>query len=272
MRKKNVRDLPESLIRGKRALVRVDFNVPLDEKGGITDDSRIRAALPTIELLLERGARPVILSHLGRPKGKPELKYSLQPVARRLGELMGRKVTFVESTDSDEAAKATHKLRPGEVLLLENTRFLGGEEMNDLRLALYRHLQWMPLRFFTETRTGEIQSRISNDVGGVQSVVTDTAASLLSNFATVATTVIAMWILDWRLTVPRSWEVVEASLDRVAYQDPSRPAFVHVDRIAGPAPLMAGPLEDEVAYWGYGYQRLGLRMVAFQGRPAVRLP
>ena len=72
--------------------------------------------------------------------------------------------------------------------------------MNDLRLALYRHLQWMPLRFFTETRTGEIQSRIANDVGGVQSVVTDTAASLLSNFATVATTIVAMLILDWRLT------------------------------------------------------------------------
>ena len=78
---------------------------------------------------------------------------------------------------------------------------VGQRVMEDLRLALYRHLQWMPLRFFTETRTGEIQSRVSNDVGGVQSVVTDTAASLLSNFATVATTVIAMWILDWRLTV-----------------------------------------------------------------------
>ena len=78
---------------------------------------------------------------------------------------------------------------------------VGQRVMNDLRLALYRHLQWMPLRFFTETRTGEIQSRIANDVGGVQSVVTDTAASLLSNFATVATTVIAMSILDWRLTV-----------------------------------------------------------------------
>jgi ATP-binding cassette subfamily B protein len=78
---------------------------------------------------------------------------------------------------------------------------VGQRVMDDLRLALYRHLQWMPLRFFTETRTGEIQSRISNDVGGVQSVVTDTAASLLSNFATVATTVIAMWILDWRLTI-----------------------------------------------------------------------
>jgi len=78
---------------------------------------------------------------------------------------------------------------------------VGQRVMDDLRLALYSHLQWMPLRFFTETRTGEIQSRISNDVGGVQSVVTDTAASTLSNFATVATTVVAMWILDWRLTV-----------------------------------------------------------------------
>jgi ATP-binding cassette subfamily B protein len=78
---------------------------------------------------------------------------------------------------------------------------VGQRVMDDLRLALYSHLQWMPLRFFTETRTGEIQSRIGNDVGGVQSVVTDTAASLLSNFATVATTVIAMLVLDWRLTI-----------------------------------------------------------------------
>jgi ATP-binding cassette, subfamily B, bacterial len=78
---------------------------------------------------------------------------------------------------------------------------VGQRVMDDLRLALYTHLQWMPLRFFTETRTGEIQSRIGNDVNGVQSVVTDTAASLLSNFATVATTVIAMLILDWRLTI-----------------------------------------------------------------------
>jgi ATP-binding cassette subfamily B protein len=78
---------------------------------------------------------------------------------------------------------------------------VGQRVMDDLRLALYRHLQWMPLRFFTETRTGEIQSRIGNDVNGVQSVVTDTAASLLSNFATVATTVIAMAVIDWRLTL-----------------------------------------------------------------------
>src|SRR5688572_23092067 len=81
------------------------------------------------------------------------------------------------------------------------SNIVGQRVMNDLRLALYRHLQWMPLRFFTETRTGEIQSRIANDVGGVQSVVTDTASSVLANFATVATTVVAMAILDWRLTL-----------------------------------------------------------------------
>jgi phosphoglycerate kinase len=135
MRKKTVRDLSDGQMRGKRALVRVDFNVPLDEDGRITDDTRIRAALPTIELLLERGARPVILSHLGRPKGKPEPKYSLQPVSTRLGELTGCKVIFVESTDSDEALKASQTCKEGELLLLENTRFLGGEEKNDPRLS-----------------------------------------------------------------------------------------------------------------------------------------
>jgi len=135
MKKKSVRDLTDAQVRGKRALVRVDFNVPLDEDCNITDDTRIRASLPTIELLLQRGARPVILSHLGRPKGKPEQKYSLQPVAKRLQELCGRKVNFVESTDSDEALKASAELKEGEILLLENTRFLGGEEKNDTRLA-----------------------------------------------------------------------------------------------------------------------------------------
>ena len=135
MRKKTVRDLSDAQIRGKRALVRVDFNVPLDGEGSVTDDTRIRAALPTLELLLERGARPVILSHLGRPKGKPEQKYSLQPVARRLEQLAGCKVNFVESTDSDEALQACQTLEPGELLLLENTRFLGGEEKNDQRLS-----------------------------------------------------------------------------------------------------------------------------------------
>ncbi len=135
MKKKSVRDLTDAQLQGKRALLRVDFNVPLDENSEITDDTRIRASLPTIELLLKRGALPVILSHLGRPQGKPEQKYSLQPVSKRLAELIGRKVVFVESTDSDEALKASQCIKPGEILLLENTRFLGGEEKNDQRLS-----------------------------------------------------------------------------------------------------------------------------------------
>ena len=135
MRKKTVRDLDDQQVRGKRALVRVDFNVPLDDDGRITDDTRIRASLPTIELLLEREARPVILSHLGRPKGKPDPKYSLQPVSQRLEELTGCEVIFVESTDSDEAVQACRNLKKGQILLLENTRFLGGEEKNDPRLS-----------------------------------------------------------------------------------------------------------------------------------------
>jgi phosphoglycerate kinase len=136
MAKMTVRDLTADQLRGKRALVRVDFNVPLNEHQHVTDDTRIRAALPTIELLLDRGARVVLLSHLGRPKGKPEPKYSLEPVARRLTALLpARTISFVESTDTDEALKATVELGDGQVLLLENTRFLGGEETNDPRLA-----------------------------------------------------------------------------------------------------------------------------------------
>jgi phosphoglycerate kinase len=134
MNKKTIKDLSDADLRGKRALVRVDFNVPLDG-GHVGDDTRIRAALPTINALLDRGARVILLSHLGRPKGKPEAKYSLQPVAARLAELLpGKKVSFVESTDSDEATKATHD-ESGQVLLLENTRFLGGEEQNEERLS-----------------------------------------------------------------------------------------------------------------------------------------
>ncbi|HEY7407941.1 MAG TPA: phosphoglycerate kinase [Gemmatimonadaceae bacterium] len=128
-------DLPDSAIRGKRALVRVDFNVPLDEHRRVSDDTRIRAALPTLEYLAEHGARVIVLSHLGRPKGKPELKYSLEPVSRHLAGLTSRRVRFVETTDTDEAMKATLSLPEGEILLLENTRFLGGEESNDERLA-----------------------------------------------------------------------------------------------------------------------------------------
>ncbi len=133
--KKTVRDLSDEQLRGKRALVRLDLNVPLDDDRNVTDDTRIRASVPTLKYLLERGARPVVLSHLGRPKGKPNSKYSLQPVVARLQELVGARVTFVETTDTDEAMKASHDLPAGEILVLENTRFLGGEETNDPRLA-----------------------------------------------------------------------------------------------------------------------------------------
>ena len=134
MNKKTLRDLSDGDLRGKRALVRVDFNVPI-ENGRVGDDTRIRAALPTIQALLDRGARVMLLSHLGRPKGKPEPKYSLEPVARRLSELMPKEhIVFVESTDTDEAIKETHE-PSARVVLLENTRFLGGEENNEERLS-----------------------------------------------------------------------------------------------------------------------------------------
>jgi phosphoglycerate kinase len=133
--KRTIRDLTDAEVKGKRALVRVDFNVPLDDAGTVTDDTRIRAALPTIDALVQRGARVVLLSHLGRPKGKPEAKYSLAPVANKLGELTKHPVRFVAALDGDDAVAATRELNDGEILLLENTRFNAGEEKNDDTLA-----------------------------------------------------------------------------------------------------------------------------------------
>ena len=133
--KRTIRDLTDAEVRGKRALVRVDFNVPLDDSGAVTDDTRIRAALPTIDALIARSARVVLLSHLGRPKGKPEAKYSLAPVTKRLGELTSHPVRFVAALDGDDAVAATRALTDGQILLLENTRFSPGEEKNDDALA-----------------------------------------------------------------------------------------------------------------------------------------
>ncbi len=134
MLKRTIRDLTPAEIKGKRALVRVDFNVPLDG-ARITDDTRIRAAIPTLQSLIKSGARIVLLSHLGRPKAKPEAKYSLAPVATRLGELLGTPVKFCTETDTDAALAATNALADGDVLLLENTRFLPGEETNSAALS-----------------------------------------------------------------------------------------------------------------------------------------
>lgn len=133
--KMNVRDLSDVELQGRRALVRVDYNVPLDEHGDVTDDARIQATLPTLQYLRGRQARIVLMSHLGRPKGKVVPKYSLRPVAEHLSRVLGEEVIFVPSTVSDEAAAATEKLEPAGILLLENTRFDAREEANDPEFA-----------------------------------------------------------------------------------------------------------------------------------------
>ena len=131
-RKLTVRDIEVS---GKRGLVRVDFNVPMDAEGRITDDKRIQAAIPTIRYLLDNGAAVILASHLGRPKGEVVEKLRLDPVARRLQELLGVEVRKIDTVVGTEAEKAAASLRPGEVLLLENTRFEPGETKNDENLA-----------------------------------------------------------------------------------------------------------------------------------------
>ncbi|MEO7070753.1 MAG: phosphoglycerate kinase [Nostocoides sp.] len=118
-------------LRGQRVLVRSDLNVPLDAEGTITDDGRVRASVPTIKALSEAGARVVVCAHLGRPKGVPEARYSLAPVARRLGELLGAPVTFANDTVGDSARSAVAGLGDGQVALLENLRFNPGETSKD---------------------------------------------------------------------------------------------------------------------------------------------
>lgn len=133
MNKQTLDDLGD--VRGRRALVRVDYNVPLDADGAITDDTRIAATLPTLRRLVEGGARVVLLSHFGRPKGKREPSMSLRPAAARLAELLGRPVAFCEETVGPVAEAAVAALADGDVLLLENTRYHAGEEKDDEALA-----------------------------------------------------------------------------------------------------------------------------------------
>ena len=132
--KRTLQSLPPLGLDGKRALVRVDFNVPLAD-GKVTDDTRIRAALPTIAYLRDKGARVVLCSHLGRPKGGPDPKFSLRPVANALEGLLGSPVTFIEDPLAEGSAIITKRLPRGGVALLENTRFYPGEEKNDPVLA-----------------------------------------------------------------------------------------------------------------------------------------
>jgi len=131
MNKKTVKDID---LKGKRVLMRVDFNVPM-ENGQVTDDKRIRAALPTIQYVLDQGAAVMLMSHLGRPKGGPDPAFSLKPVAEVLAKLLGRPVKMAPDCVGPEVEKMAQALQPGEVLMLENTRFHEGEEKNDLELA-----------------------------------------------------------------------------------------------------------------------------------------
>jgi phosphoglycerate kinase len=128
MAKATVRDID---VKGKRVLVRVDFNVPLDAERNITDDTRIRAALPTIKYLLERGARVILASHLGRPKGQRKEEFSLAPVARRLEELLGQPVSKLDDCVGPQVEAGVRAMKDGDVILLENLRFYKEEEAND---------------------------------------------------------------------------------------------------------------------------------------------
>ena len=130
--KKTVRDID---VKGKKVLMRVDFNVPLKD-GVVTDDTRVRAAIPTIQYLKEQGAAIILMSHLGRPKGDgPEPELSLKPAADKLAELTGYDVKFVPDTYGDEAAAACAAIKPGEIVVLENVRFLKAEKKNDPEVA-----------------------------------------------------------------------------------------------------------------------------------------
>ena len=132
--KRTLESLDPGAIDGKRALVRVDFNCPVKD-GKVTDNTRIRAAMPTIEYLRSRGARLVLLSHLGRPKGGPDPKYSMEPVVREVERLLGAPVTFLRDPLSEPAVTETRRLPRGGVAIAENTRFFPGEEANDSGLA-----------------------------------------------------------------------------------------------------------------------------------------
>ncbi|MBF8260128.1 MAG: pgk [Actinobacteria bacterium] len=126
-----IRTIDQLDLSGKRVLIRVDFNVPMDKAGNVTDDTRIQAALPTIRQAATGGAKTILLSHLGRPKGKKVPEMSLAPAAKRISALLGKEVPFVTDCVGDEVMKAVSSMRPGDVLMLENVRFHPGEEKND---------------------------------------------------------------------------------------------------------------------------------------------
>lgn len=130
--KQTIRDIS---VDNKTILVRTDYNVPISSSGAISDDLRIRASLPTLKYLLKHNCKIIIISHLGRPDGKPNPKYTLLPVAKRLGELLGIKIDFISDCIGDKITNAVKKLKPGQILMLENVRFYPGETANDINFA-----------------------------------------------------------------------------------------------------------------------------------------
>ena len=172
MNKLSIRDLEMS---GKRVFIRVDFNVPMDG-AKIEDDTRIRETIPTLRLAIDRGARLVLASHLGRPKGKIDLKYSLAPVAARLSELLGRPVAFAADCVGADAEAKSKALRDGEVLLLENVRFHPQEEANDPEFS--RRLAQLCDQLFVCDAFGS-SHRAHASVVGITKFVRQAAAGLL---------------------------------------------------------------------------------------------
>ena len=135
MSKLSLSSLDKTHLEGKKVLVRVDFNVPLNESGQITDDTRIRAAIPTIEYLIKNSAKVILAAHFGRPKGQVNEKMRLTPVVARLSDILGKNVTLTKSCIGEEAILESSSLNNGDVLLLENVRFYAEEEKNDLDFA-----------------------------------------------------------------------------------------------------------------------------------------
>ncbi len=172
MSKLSIRDLELS---GKRVFIRVDFNVPLDG-GRVADDTRIRETLPTLRLAIERGARLVLASHLGRPKGKVDPKYSLAPVAAKLGEMLGKPVAFAANCVGADAESLSKALRNGEVLLLENVRYHAEEEANDPAFA--KQLAALSDQLFVCDAFGSAH-RAHASVVGITKFVRQSAAGLL---------------------------------------------------------------------------------------------
>ncbi|CAK8722485.1 MAG: phosphoglycerate kinase [Candidatus Electronema aureum] len=169
---KTIRDLE---LKGKRVLIRTDFNVPMNEQGEITDDLRIRMVLPTLEYALAQGAKVIIASHMGRPKGKPVEKYSLAPIAKRLAELIGKEVKLANDCVGPEAKKAVAALNAGEILLLENLRYHAEEEANDA--AFSQQLAALADVYINDAFA--VSHRAHASVEGITAHVKEKAAGLL---------------------------------------------------------------------------------------------